>query len=128
MRSYLEKHRWWNEQINTTDVYSQEAFATESKVALLSYTEYVRNINRIGYNDTNSTRGILTRSAFYKTSGGYTLENPNIITISANEDTEKYRISNLTTTSGDGKKDLSDIIKTKKLLSTLIPCSSPNRK
>lgn len=121
MRSYLEKHRWWNEQINTTDVYSQEAFATESKVALLSYTEYVRNINRIGYNDTNSTRGILTRSAFYKTSGGYTLENPNIITISANEDTGKYRISNLTTTSGDGKKGLIGYYQNKKIAFYLDP-------
>lgn len=120
MRSYLEKHRWWNEPINTTDVYSQEAFATESEVALLSYTEYVRNINRIGYNDTNSTRGILTRSAFYKTSG-YTLEEPNIITISANEDSGKYRIGNLTTKSGDGKNGLIGYYQNKKIAFYLDP-------
>ena len=69
--NYVNSHRWWNEGIKTSDstgvIYQKEAFATDSKLALLSYTEYVENIERINY--TKLSRNALLRSPEYDWNG-----------------------------------------------------------
>ncbi|MBE7038743.1 MAG: hypothetical protein E7404_07580 [Ruminococcaceae bacterium] len=104
VRPYLNTHRWWNEGINNTELgYTQDAWATESKAAILSYTEYRENIDRIGYVDENGC-AMLTRTARYdSTSVSATATNPQVAAIGSSEyaaGTTKYRFTQIGVTAG----------------------------
>lgn len=88
MSSYVKSHRWWNEPIRTTSsgtvLYSKGAFATDSKLALLSYTEYVKNADRIGYTSLHESKPSLLRTPQFNWNGPK-LGNPRVAYISYNE-------------------------------------------
>ncbi len=71
MADYINSHRWWNEGIKSfsgeTVYYQKDAFAADSKLALLSYTEYAENIERIDYTKLNNNA--LLRSPEYDWNG-----------------------------------------------------------
>lgn len=73
MTSYVKSHRWWNEPIRTTSsgtvLYQKPAFATDSKLALLSYTEYVKNADRIGYTSLHKSKPSLLRTPQFNWNG-----------------------------------------------------------
>ena len=95
MADYVITHRWWNEAFGSsnTGYQSQEAYATESKLALLSYTEYVANAERIGYSDFG--RNALLRTPQYDWNCPR-LGNPRVLMISNTE----QKITCLNPTSG----------------------------
>ena len=88
MSSYVKSHRWWNEPIRTTSsgtvLYQKGAFATDSKLALLSYTEYVKNADRIGYTSLHESKPSLLRTPQFNWNGPK-LGNPRVAYISYNE-------------------------------------------
>lgn len=109
IRPYLEEHIWWNEPIrNPAGTYTQEAWTTTSKVAILSYTEYRENIDRIGYNDGTSSWTIMTRTPVYDCQYySATPQNPNIIIINKvpNNSTTEYRFYTAATPYDGDMKD-----------------------
>ena len=88
MTSYVKLHRWWNEPIRTTSsgtvLYQKPAFATNSKLALLSYTEYVKNADRIGYTSLHKSKPSLLRTPQFNWNGPKP-GNPRVAYISYNE-------------------------------------------
>ena len=107
MREYLKVHRWWNEPINTTDEncgpLKQDAFATESKVALISYTEYRANLDRMGFMDSGLNREIVTRSPrFYN--NGYGTKMARIMKITLNTE-NGWRFSQADAKSSDDSRN-----------------------
>ncbi|MCI5971296.1 MAG: hypothetical protein MRZ29_09230 [Oscillospiraceae bacterium] len=101
-KAYLNTHRWWNEGIsNTTGGYTKDAFATESKVAIMSYTEYLANYDRVGYKE--SSLGLVLRTPRYDNGGSiaFTKGNPCLVLVT-NKDynsassSAQYRFSQLT--------------------------------
>lgn len=107
MREYLNVHRWWNEPINTTDEncgpLKQDAFATESKVALISYTEYRANLDRMGFMDSGLNREIVTRSPrFYN--NGYGTKMARIMKITLNTE-NGWRFSQADAKSSDDSRN-----------------------
>lgn len=103
-KAYLNTHRWWNEGIsNTTGGYTKDAFATESKVAIMSYTEYLANYDRVGYQE--SSIGLVLRTPRYDSSSvAFTKGSPCLVLVtnkdynSASSSTQ-YRFSQLTVSS-----------------------------
>ena len=105
VRGYLNTHKWWNEGIsNAAGGYTKAAWTTKSKVAVLSYTEYIENIDRIGWYDENGC-AMVTRTPRYDSnaSAGATASTPNFLGISTavyEEGKTKYRFSHIPVTSG----------------------------
>lgn len=93
MNPYVNTHRWWNEPLtactsNGVDKESKyyNAWATESKLAILSFTEYVKNADRIGYS-TDSTIDTLLRTPNFSWNGPQ-LGIPRLLLLSTKEDAD----------------------------------------
>ncbi len=68
LRDYLIEHKWWVETATYKDglgvTRTKAPYYDVAKVALLSYTEYDQNRDRIGYYDSIYTRPTILRSTF----------------------------------------------------------------